>query len=147
MRTILWIFITLSVVHANKSEEDDQSPKNNSVHLDCFDVFIPLIDRLSNEAKNASDNCVNTANADKERELTSIKNTRTELHSEVKRIKETLTHCSSRSDHLGYFECLNGIVEVDRKIVADIAVKSSQYSTKVKQIEEQEIKCFRNSVL
>ncbi|XP_055921173.1 protein TsetseEP-like [Eupeodes corollae] len=144
MKSINWLFLTLSVfvIYSRKT-----SAHNKSVHVDCYNVFIPLIERVSSDAKKASANCVSIANTEKDRELVAINNTRSELFTEVKRIKETLAHCSSRSDHLGYFECLNGIIEVDKKIVGDITLKSSLYSNKINKIEKQELDCFRNSVI
>ncbi|XP_055844192.1 uncharacterized protein LOC129910724 [Episyrphus balteatus] len=144
MKSLLWLLISLSVVYGNK--DDSRMRHNNPIHLDCFDVFIPLINRMANEAKDTSEACVATAEGQKDNEIVAINRTRSDLFSEVKRIKDTLTSCSTQNDHFGYFECLKGIVEIDRKVVGDITSKSSKYSNKLKEIDEQQIKCFRNSV-
>ncbi|XP_055920228.1 uncharacterized protein LOC129951897 [Eupeodes corollae] len=148
MNFVLWLILSLLCVSvgAYKNEGDEPIRPNSSVYLDCFDPFIPWINRLTTEAKETSAACVASADAQKERELVSINRTRSELGSEVKRIKETLSACSVQKDHFGYFECLKGILETDRKIVGDITMKSSKYSNKIKEIEEQQIKCFRNAV-
>lgn len=147
MNSIIWIFLILALVEADKNIESIQRHHNKSIHFECFDVFIALINRLSNDGMSTTEKCVNVANDKNDKELTAIKNTRLELHSEIKRIRETLAHCTSRNDYKGYFECLNGIVENDRKIVSEIATKSSMYSNRVKNIEDEKIHCFDNSVI
>ena len=77
----------------------------SSLHLDCYNGFIPLINSLASNAKKVSELCVDDANKEKDQELSALVSERQQIEYDVVKITKSLDECGYEKG-LNYFKCL-----------------------------------------
>ncbi|XP_055837565.1 uncharacterized protein LOC129905962 [Episyrphus balteatus] len=121
----------------------------SSLHLDCYNGFIPLINSLASNAKNVSELCVDDANKEKDQELSTLISERQQIENDVARITKSLDECGYEKG-LNYFKCLADNTEQNRKLMANIRDKSSEliskFGDKMAAIDENESSCLMDAV-
>ncbi|XP_055920951.1 protein TsetseEP-like [Eupeodes corollae] len=121
-----------------------------SAHLECYNGFIPLINYLAANAKEASYYCVSDAEKQKDQDLAALLMERRKIEQEaVDKITKSLTDCSER-EGLYYFECLAENADLNMQLMEFIRDKSreliSKYQQKFAEINANEEDCLMNTI-
>ncbi|XP_055837562.1 uncharacterized protein LOC129905959 [Episyrphus balteatus] len=123
--------------------------RGNTMHLECFNGFLPLINSLATKAKDVSNACVYKSNYEKDQELLNLQNSRAQVAAEVEKISKSLSDCTKLGG-LQYFICLQDNAETNRKLMQLISDQSrdlmSKYADKSDEIDNSELSCIMKAV-
>ncbi|XP_055837569.1 uncharacterized protein LOC129905966 [Episyrphus balteatus] len=101
---------------------------------------------MSNELRIASRRCIVMANHQRNNEVALLKRSRLEMFEEVQRFKDSVSNCTTSSNHLPYSECLNNVIRIDREIVDRISSRFDSSTERERRIEDEKQNCIRRAV-